>query len=80
MKTTPTALPILAAAAVLPAEVKPNALFSGQMVLQSRMAVPLWGAVTPVLRDDVAAVAAMGQSGSGVRLPAPERGTQRRYR
>ena len=38
---------ILTAAASLWADVKPSALFSDHMVLQSGMAVPVWGAATP---------------------------------
>ena len=38
---------ILTAAVSLSAEVKPSALFSDHMVLQSGMAVPVWGAATP---------------------------------
>ena len=38
---------ILGAAASLMAEVKPSALFSEHMVLQSGMAVPVWGIAAP---------------------------------
>jgi sialate O-acetylesterase len=38
---------MLVSAASLPAEVKPSALFSDHMVLQSGMAVPVWGVAGP---------------------------------
>jgi sialate O-acetylesterase len=42
-----TAFIILTATASLLADVKPSALFGDHMVLQSGMAVPVWGAATP---------------------------------
>jgi len=42
-----TALLILAGAATLAADVKPSALFSDHMVLQSGMSVPVWGTASP---------------------------------
>ena len=47
MKATLTALLILTAGAPLVAEVKPSALFGDHMLLQSGMAVPVWGAASP---------------------------------
>ena len=47
MRATLTALLLFAALAPLPAEVKPSALFSDHVVLQSGMAVPVWGTAAP---------------------------------
>ena len=47
MRARLTALLLFAALAPLPAEVKPSALFSDHMVLQSGMAVPVWGTAAP---------------------------------
>jgi sialate O-acetylesterase len=53
--TTRSLVAALALAAFAPAhaEVKPNALFSDHMVLQSGMSVPIWGTATPGERVSV---------------------------
>ena len=47
MKTKHTALLMFAAVASLLADVKPSSLFGDHMVLQSGMAVPVWGTAAP---------------------------------
>ena len=54
---------IFACASPLAANVKPNALFSDHMVLQSGMAVPVWGSAAP---GEKISVAVAGQQATAV--------------